>query len=181
MTGCHPQSARSGKAKGRAPGMYASGKSDGGILSMKRTNKGAQSRKWRVQPPAEFVEKRPPVEGNRVQTTVTGTQGLEAASIGLNRVREAAKRVSISRPWWGRHKVPYRLYRRVFTYTMFWTSRCELHPTRITVSASDLRQEPSAVVPHAWDLCGGCGVTRIPTATTFLTKPFFLQSYQFYF
>ncbi len=37
--------------------------------------------------------------------------------------------------------------------------------TRINVSASDLMQEPSAVVQHAWDLCGGCGVTRIPTAT----------------
>ena len=38
------------------------------------------------------MEKRPPAEGNRVQTTVTGTQGLESASNGLNRVREAAKR-----------------------------------------------------------------------------------------
>ena len=92
VTGCHPQPARSGKAKGRTPDMYASGKSDGGILSMKRTNKGAQSRQRRDQPPAEFVEKRPPAEGNCVQTAVTGTQGLEAASIGLNRVREAAKR-----------------------------------------------------------------------------------------
>jgi hypothetical protein len=59
---------------------------------MKRTNKGAQSRQLRDRPPAEFVEKRPPAEGNRVQTAATGTQGLEAASIGLNRVREAAKR-----------------------------------------------------------------------------------------
>ena len=59
---------------------------------MKRTNKGAQSRQRRDQPPAEFVEKRPPAKGNRVQTTVTGTQGLESASIGLDRVREAAKR-----------------------------------------------------------------------------------------
>ncbi len=92
VTGCHPQSARSVKAKGRTPDMYASGKSDGGILSMKRTNKGEQSRQRRDQPPAEFVEKRPPAEGNCVQTAVTGTQGLEAASIGLNRVREAAKR-----------------------------------------------------------------------------------------
>ncbi len=133
VTGCHPQSARSVKAKGRTPDMYASGKSDGGILSMKRTNKGEQSRQRRDQPPAEFVEKRPPAEGNCVQTAVTGTQGLEAASIGLNRVREAAK------------------------------GCCTL--TRINVSASDLRQEPSAVVPHAWDLCGGCRVTGIPTAT----------------
>jgi retron-type reverse transcriptase len=59
---------------------------------MKRTNKGVQSRHWRDQPSAEFVEKSPPAKGNRVQTTVTGTQGLEAALIGLNRVREAAKR-----------------------------------------------------------------------------------------
>ena len=59
---------------------------------MKRTNKGAQSRQRRDQPPAEFVEKRPPAEGNCVQTAVAGTQGLESASIGLNRVREAAKR-----------------------------------------------------------------------------------------
>ena len=55
---------------------------------MKRTNKGAQP-KISGQPPAEFVEKRPPAEGNCVQTAVTGTQGLEAASIGLNMVREA--------------------------------------------------------------------------------------------
>jgi len=56
---------------------------------MKRTNKGAQSRQRRDQPPAEFVEKRPPAKGNCVQTAATGTQGLEAASIGLNMVREA--------------------------------------------------------------------------------------------
>ncbi|MBL7178022.1 MAG: hypothetical protein ISS66_19535 [Desulfobacteraceae bacterium] len=92
VTGCHAQSARSGKAKGRTPDMYAPGKSDGGIVSMKRTNKGAQSRQRRGQPPAEFVEKRPPAKGNFVQTAATGTQGSEAASIGLNRVREAAKR-----------------------------------------------------------------------------------------
>jgi len=59
---------------------------------MKQTNNGAQSCQMRDQPPAEFVERRPPAEGNFVQTAVTGTQGLEAASIGLDRVREAAKR-----------------------------------------------------------------------------------------
>ena len=63
---------------------------------MKRTNKGAQSRQWHDQPPAEFVEKRPPAKGNRVQTTVTGTQGPEAALSGLDRVREAAINVSAS-------------------------------------------------------------------------------------
>ena len=71
------------------PDMHAPGKSDGGIVSMKRTNKGAQSRQRRDQPPAEFVEKRPPAEGNCVQAAATGTLRLEAASIGLNRVREA--------------------------------------------------------------------------------------------
>ncbi len=55
-------------------------------------NKGVQSRQRRDQPPAEFVEKRLPAEGNGVQTAETGTQGLGEASIGLNRVREAAKR-----------------------------------------------------------------------------------------
>ena len=58
---------------------------------MKRTNKGAQPEEM-GQPPAESVEKRSPAKGNRVQTTVTGTQGSEAASSGLDRVREAAKR-----------------------------------------------------------------------------------------
>ncbi len=106
VTDCHPQSARSGKAKGRTLDMYTPGKSDGGILSMKRTNKGVQSRQGRDQPPAEFVEKRPPAEGNCVQTAVTGTLGLEAASIGLNRVREATKTARGPRPWWGHHKVP---------------------------------------------------------------------------
>lgn len=77
--------------EGQALDMYAPGKSDGGIVSMKRTNKGAQSRQRRDQPPAELVEKRPPAEGNCVQTTATGTQGQEAASIGLSRVREATK------------------------------------------------------------------------------------------
>jgi hypothetical protein len=33
----------------------------------------------RDQPPVEFVEKRPSVEENYVQTAVTGTQGLEQA------------------------------------------------------------------------------------------------------
>jgi hypothetical protein len=57
---------------------------------MKRTNKGAQSH--RDQPPGEFVEKRPAAEGNSVRPAVTSTQRLEAASIGVNKVREAAKR-----------------------------------------------------------------------------------------
>ena len=58
---------------------------------MKRTNNGAQP-KASGQPPAEFVEKRPPAKGNSEQTTVTSTQRLESTSSGLYRVREAAKR-----------------------------------------------------------------------------------------
>jgi len=57
---------------------------------MKRTNKSVQP--GNGQTLAEFVEKRPPAKGNPEQTTVTGTQGPEAASSGLDRVREAAKR-----------------------------------------------------------------------------------------
>jgi hypothetical protein len=106
VTGCHPQPARSGKAKGRTLDMYAPGKSDGGIVSIKRMNKGVPSRQGRDQPPADFVEKRPSAKGNLVQATVTGTQGPEAASSGLNRVREAAQTAHGPRPWWGHHKVP---------------------------------------------------------------------------
>jgi RNA-directed DNA polymerase len=60
---------------------------------MKRANNGAQPDSF-GQPPAEFVERRPSAEGNTGQTTVTGTQRPEAASSGLSRVREAAKRDS---------------------------------------------------------------------------------------
>lgn len=90
---CNPQSVRSGKACGHNLDMYATGKSDGVIVSVKRANKGAQP-DIIGQPLAEFVEKRPPAEGNTGQTTVTGTQGLGGASSGLSRVREAAKRDS---------------------------------------------------------------------------------------
>jgi len=70
---------------------------------MKRTNKGEQSRQRHDQPPAEFVEKRPPAEGNCVQTAVTGTQGLEAASIGLNRPKggRGSRRSDVAEVWRG--------------------------------------------------------------------------------
>jgi hypothetical protein len=73
---------------------YAPGKSDGGIVSMRRTSKGVQSRQRRDQPLAEFVEKSPPAKGNCVQTTATGTQGLEAALIGLSRVSAHQTRIN---------------------------------------------------------------------------------------
>jgi len=62
--------------------MYASGKSDGGIISMKRTNKGAQP-EIKGQPPAEVVEKSPPAKGNCIQATVISTQRLKEASSGI--------------------------------------------------------------------------------------------------
>ena len=71
--------------------MYATGKSDTGIVSMKRTNKGAQPQQY-GQPPAESVEKRTVAEGNPEQATACGTQGLKSASSALDRVREAARR-----------------------------------------------------------------------------------------
>ena len=40
------------------------------------------------QLPAEFVEKRPPAEGNTGKTTATATQGAKEALSGLFRVRE---------------------------------------------------------------------------------------------
>jgi hypothetical protein len=81
-TDCYPQSVRPRKARGRNIDMYVIGKSDGVIVSMKRANKGTQPNKT-GQLPAEFVERRPPAEGNTGQTTVTGTQGPESALSGL--------------------------------------------------------------------------------------------------
>ncbi len=43
-------------------------------------NKAAHPHQRREQPPAEFVEKRPLAKRDCVETTVTDTQGLEAAS-----------------------------------------------------------------------------------------------------
>ncbi|BCR05054.1 group II intron reverse transcriptase/maturase [Desulfuromonas versatilis] len=71
--------------------MHVSGKSDEGVVSLKRTNKGVQPETL-GQSPAESVEKRPSAKGNPIQATVTGTQRSEATSSGLARVREAAKR-----------------------------------------------------------------------------------------
>jgi len=88
-----PRSVRSRKARGRNPDTHAPGKSDTGIVSEKRMNKGAQPSKT-GQPPAESVERRPVAKGNSGQTTVSGTQGSQAASCGLPRIREAAKRGS---------------------------------------------------------------------------------------
>jgi len=82
-----------GQAEGRNPDMNATGKSDTGVVSVKRTNKGAQPEPY-GQPPAEFVEKSPVAKGNPEQATTTGTRRPEAVSSALDRVREAAKRDS---------------------------------------------------------------------------------------
>ena len=87
----HPAVGPVGAGEGRTPDVYDPRKSDGDVVSMKRTNKGAHPAQT-GQPPAEFVEKRSPAKGNSVQSTVTDTQRSEAASSGLDRVREAAKR-----------------------------------------------------------------------------------------
>ena len=58
---------------------------------MKRANTGRQPVETGGRP-AEFVEKSSSAKGNPAQPTVTGTQGSEAASSGLDRIREAAKR-----------------------------------------------------------------------------------------
>ncbi len=95
LTGSYPESALWGKARSRTPDMHGPGKSDGGIVSMKQTNKGAQPCRRRGHRSAESVEKSPPAKGDLVQTTVTGTQRLESALIGLDRVREAAQRFCV--------------------------------------------------------------------------------------
>lgn len=93
VSGRVPRSVRSGKAIGRNLDMYASGKSDTGIVSEKRMNKGAQPVES-GQPPAESVEKSPVAKGNSGQTTVHDTQGSPTTSSGLARIREAASRDS---------------------------------------------------------------------------------------
>jgi RNA-directed DNA polymerase len=70
--------------------MHATGKSDTGIVSMNRTNKGTQPKNG--QPPAETGERRPVAEGNPEQATASGTQGPQTASSALDGVREAARR-----------------------------------------------------------------------------------------
>jgi len=64
--------------------VYASGKSDGCIVPEKPSNKGG--------PPAEMVEERQPTEGNTLQTAVPRTQSRVGVSIGLQGVREAARK-----------------------------------------------------------------------------------------
>lgn len=73
------------------PDAHVFGQSDGGIVAMKQTNKCAQPNK-NGHPQAESVEQRPPNKGNPGQTTGSGTQRPPTTSLGLDRVREAARR-----------------------------------------------------------------------------------------
>lgn len=86
-----PRWVRSEKGKNRTSDMDATGKSDTGIVSMKRTNKGAQPGS-NGQPPAESVERRPVAKGNAGQAPVSGTQGSQGTLSGLDRIREAARK-----------------------------------------------------------------------------------------
>ena len=78
---------RPGKATSQKPGVDASGKSDGCVVPGKPPNKGGAE-----APSAEGAEGRQPTKGNACQTAASRTQSRERASIGLARVREAARR-----------------------------------------------------------------------------------------
>ncbi len=77
---------RSVKAGSHTPDAYVSGKSDGCIVPGKPPNKG------RGDLPAEAVEGRRPTKGNAGQAAAVRTQCRAAASIGLQRVRDAARK-----------------------------------------------------------------------------------------
>ena len=65
--------------------MHADGKSDGRVVPKKPPNNG-------MPDAAEAVEGRRPTEGNTFQTAAPRTQSRIGASIGLERVREVARR-----------------------------------------------------------------------------------------
>ena len=75
---------RSEKAECRTSGMYVSGKSDGCIVPGKPPNEGGMS--------SEAVEGRRPTERNILQTATPRTQGRTSVSIGMQGVREAARK-----------------------------------------------------------------------------------------
>ena len=77
---------RSEKVDSQTSDMYADGKSDGPIVPRKPPNNCGPVLC------AEAVEGRGSTKGNTVQTAVARTQGRSTASIGLDGVREAAKK-----------------------------------------------------------------------------------------
>ena len=78
------EAGRSEKAGSRTSGVYASGKSDGCIVPEKLPNKEEGS--------AEAAEGRRPTEGNTLQAATPRTQGRAGVSIGLQGVREVARK-----------------------------------------------------------------------------------------
>jgi RNA-directed DNA polymerase len=104
---------RSGKATGRTPDTHASGKSDDSIVPQKQANNagkaawsgycGTRRRKGeptantnaglnRLVQAAEPVEERESIKGNAEREAPCRTQSRGSGSIGLDRVREVAKR-----------------------------------------------------------------------------------------
>ena len=75
---------RSEKAKCRTSDMHASGKSDGCVVPERPSNKGGR--------PSEVAEERQPTEGNTLQAAAPRTQSRAGVSIGLQGVREAARK-----------------------------------------------------------------------------------------
>ena len=73
------------KATNHTSNMNALGKSDGRIVPTKPPNNGQELQ------PAEAVEGRRPTKGNAQQTATLRTQGRDRVSIGLLRVRKAAR------------------------------------------------------------------------------------------
>ncbi len=88
-----PNVVRLGKVSDRNPSVYATRKSDEGVVSMKRTNKDAQLART-GQPSAEFVEKRTSAKGNSIRPSSAWTQSRIPETCGLTRVRKAAERDS---------------------------------------------------------------------------------------
>jgi len=78
------EAGRPEKAQCRKSGMDASGKSDGCIVPEKPLNKGIR--------PTETVEGRRPTERNTLQAATPRTQSRTSVSIGLQGVREAARK-----------------------------------------------------------------------------------------
>ena len=79
-------SGRSGKADGRTPDTNARGKSDDRVVPQKPANEGPHLG------PEESVEGRRSAKGNAEQDAAPRTQSRTGASIGLQGVREAARR-----------------------------------------------------------------------------------------
>lgn len=78
---------RSRKANSRKPDMHDRGESDGRIVPAKQPNNGPALRGQ-----AEAVEERRPAKGNALEATTLRTQSRAGVSIGLQGVREVARR-----------------------------------------------------------------------------------------